>query len=323
MNLALIGYGNVGRALGRLLHAQRSVCPFRITGIHTQRHGTAISASGLAVESPFGPAAESVDQFLDAANAQAMVELTTLNPSTGEPALSHIRTALSRGMHVVTANKGPIAHAYHELRDLATAHRALFRFESTIMDGAPVFNMVRRNLPAVKVLGFTGVLNSTSKVVVETVERGGTFEEGVAEAQRIGIAEADASFDINGWDSAAKTAALANVLMDARTSPLAVNTKGIARLTAERVRELYSKGKTVRIVSRARRAEKGAVNLCVRAEVLERTDILAAVHGTSNLLLLHTDLMGSIGTVSISPTVEQTAYGVFGDLVEVVHSRER
>jgi homoserine dehydrogenase len=184
------------------------------------------------------------------------------------------------------------------------------------MDGSPVFNMVRETLPGVRVLGFTGVLNSTSKVVVDCMRNGMTMEEGIAEAQKMGIAEADASFDIDGWDSAAKTAALANVLMDAQCTPLEVDRKGIGRLTQERVAEMTAKRKTVALVSRAT-LSNNKPKLRVRAEVLDDTDILASVKGTSNLLLLHTDLMGTVGTVSISPGVEQTAYGVFSDLVDI------
>src|SRR6185295_16717182 len=99
-----------------------------------------------------------------------------------EPATSHIRAAFARGMHVVTANKGPVAHAYAALREQAAEAGAEFRFESAVMDGAPVFNLWRHSMPAVKVLGFTGVLNSTSKVVIETMERGGSFEDGLARA---------------------------------------------------------------------------------------------------------------------------------------------
>ncbi|HZT31894.1 MAG TPA: hypothetical protein VFA33_18540 [Bryobacteraceae bacterium] len=312
----LIGYGNVGRALARLLAQKRAEFAFQITGIHTARHGTAVSPQGLPVEPEFGPPAGSIGEFLDAAQADVAAELTTLNPATGEPAISHIRAAFARGLHVVTANKGPIAHAYADLRDEAARRRLEFRFESTVMDGAPVFNLVRHNLPGVRVLGFTGVLNSTSKLVVDAMEQGGTFEDGLVLARRLGVAEADASFDVEGWDSAAKTAALANVLLDARTTPQAVSTRGITRLTPERVRALASDGKTVRLVSRARRSQAG-LGLRVRAEVLPKTDLLACVHGTSNLLLLHTDLMGTIGTISVSPGVEQTAYGVFSDLVDL------
>jgi len=314
VKLALIGFGKVGRALARLIDDRGREFPFRISGIHTLRHGTAVDPKGLPPDPRFGERAASIENFLDAARADAAVELTTLDPFTGEPAISHIRAAFALGMNVVTANKGPIAHAYSGLRQEAQAAGAQFRFEATVMDGAPVFNLWRYNLPGMKVLGFTGALNSTSKVVVETMERGGTFAEGLAAARALGITEGDGAYDVEGWDSAAKTATLANVLLDACTTPQQVPTRGIGRLTPERVQTLMRQGKAVRLISRARRTKAG-VSLRVRAEVLDRSDILASVPGTSNIILFHTDLMGTFGTVSIDPGVEQTAYGVFSDLV--------
>jgi homoserine dehydrogenase len=316
MDLALIGFGNVGRAFARLLEKKRAAFPFRIVGIQTARHGTAVSAGGLPPEPRFGPPVVSIREFLERAEAEVAVEVTPLNPATGEPAISHIRAAFARGMHVITANKGPIAHAYADLRDEARAAGVHFRFESTVMDGAPVFSMVRDHLPGVQVLGFTGVLNSTSKVVVEAMRDGLSMEEGIEVARRMGVTETNPSYDLDGWDSAAKTAALANVLMDARVTPQVIRPRGVSRLTPARVQELDRKGRTVRIVSRAKRMPDG-VRLRVRAEVLDKNDLLAAVAGTSNLILLHTDLMGTLGTVSIQPTVEQTAYGLFSDLVDI------
>lgn len=242
--------------------------------------------------------------------------MTTLNPATGEPAISHVRAAFARSLHVVTANKGPIAHAYAQLMDDARRAGVEFRFESTVMDGAPVFNLVRNNLPGCRIRGFTGVVNSTTNVVIEALRKGRTLAEGIADAQKIGIAEADASYDIDGWDAAAKSAALANVLMDARLTPLDVDRRGIGRLTPEKLGELKRQSKTIRLVARARIVGE-AVKLRVRAEVLDETDILASVHGTSNLLLLDTDLMGTVGMAEISPGVEQTAYGVFSDVIDI------
>src|SRR5262249_42282703 len=122
--------------------------------------------------------------------------------------------------------------------------------------------------------------------------------------------------DLDGWDSAAKTAALANVLMDARVKPADVQREGIGGFTAERVRKLAAQHKTVCLVSRGETTANG-VRLSVRPEILDDTDLLATVQGTSNLILLHTDLMGAVGTLSISPGVEQTAYGLFSDLVDI------
>jgi homoserine dehydrogenase len=302
--------------LARLIEAQREAFPFRIVAIQTLRHGTAFDPRGLPIEPAFGKPVASHEEFLDRAKPEVVVELTTLNPSTGEPAISHIRAAFARGRHVVTANKGPIAHAYAALADEARRLGVEFRFESTVMDGAPVFNLVRNNLPGAKIRGFTGILNSTTNVVIEAMRAGRTLEEGVSEARRIGITEADASFDIDGWDAAAKTAALANVLMDARVTPLDVDRRGIARLTPEKLLALKAQSKTIRLVSRARLTPNG-IKLRVRAEVLAETDLLAATHHTSSLLIFDTDLMGEIGTVELNPGVEQTAYGVFSDLVDI------
>ncbi len=319
MRVAIIGYGNVARAFARLLEKKKSVYPFRVVAAHTLRHGTAYDVKGLPVEPQFGPPAASVGEFLDRAQAEVVVELTTLNPETGEPALSHIRAAFARGLHVITSNKGPVACAYADLKEEARRRGLEFRHEAVTMDGTPVFNLVRNNLPGVTIVGFAGVLNSTTKVILGAMSRGLSLHEGIAEARRLGVAEADPWFDIEGWDSACKAAALANVLMDARTTPQAVDRKGIGRLTPEKLADAESKGKTIALVSRAHRTASG-VKLRVRAEVLDKDDILSSVRGTSNLLVLETDLMGRLGVFTLEPGLEQTAYGVFSDLIDIARS---
>lgn len=315
MRIALIGYGHVGKAFARLLAAKRSVYPFRIVAIQTLRHGTAIDPDGLSLDPPFAAPLQNIDEFWDLARPEVAIEITTLNPATGEPAISHIRSAFARGIHVITANKGPIAHAYADLAAAARRAQVEFRFEATVMDGAPVFNTVRNNLPGVQILGFTGVLNSTSRIILEAMESGLSLEDGVREAQSKGIAEANASFDIDGWDSAAKTAALANVLMDARLTPRDVHRQGIRHVTTAQVIELVKAGRSIALVSRATR-DGDSIRLKVQPEILPASDPLS-LPGSSNLLLLHTDLMGTIGTISINPGVDQTAYGLFSDLVDI------
>lgn len=315
MRVALIGYGSVARAFVSLLDHQRRQFPFRISGVHTLRHGTAY---GDPLE--FGPPAANIGEFLDRATPEVVVEISSLAPETGEPALTHIREAFARGLHVVTANKGPIAHAYHELRAEAAARGVQFRFESTVMDGTPVFNMVQNCLPGVKILGFSGALNSTTKIILRAVAQGRTFAEGIEEAHAMGITEADPAFDIDGWDSAVKAAALANVLMGAKVKPGDVDRTGIRALTPEEIRAAAAAGEIHVLISRGERLPDGTLRLQVRPERLSRTDPLATVQGTSNLLLLHTDLMGTLGTVSIEPGVDQTAYGLLSDLVDITRT---
>lgn len=319
MRIALIGYGHLGRAFARLLQAKRATFPFRIVGIHTLHHGTAYDEAGVSIDPKWEAKASTLEEFLVRAQPEVAIEITTLNPRNGEPAITHIRTAFARQIHVITANKGPIAHAYGSLCDEARRRQVEFRFESTVMDGTPLFSNVRNNLPGIKVVGFRGLLNSTSKVVVAGMQRGLSMEDGIREAQAIGVAEADPWYDIDGWDSAAKTAALANVFMDARTAPQAVDRQGLRDIDPGEPARLARAGKTIQLVSSGEWID-GSVRLSVRPEVLDQHDLLAAAKGTSNVLLLHTDLMGTIGTVSIDPGVEQAAYGLFSDLVDIAKS---
>jgi homoserine dehydrogenase len=317
LKIALLGYGHVGQAFVRLVQRKRDEFPFEIAAIHTLRHGTAYGD-----RAEFGPPAASVEDFLDRARADVLVELTTLNPFDGQPAIRHIEAGLDRGLPVITANKGPVAFAWRALQDRALQRGLLFRHEAAVMDGTPVFTMVRNCLPGVKVLGFAGALNSTSKLIIDAMGRGLSFEDGVREAQQRGLAEADATYDYDGWDSACKAAALANVLMEAGVNPQLIERKGIARLTPEKIAELRAKGKKPVLVSRAKVTPQG-VKLRVRAEVLDEGDFLAAATGSTNLLELETDLMGVIGIYAREPGVEQTAYGVFSDLVEVWRQARR
>ena len=128
------------------------------------------------------------------------------------PPSTHIRAALDHGAHAITANKGPIVHAYRELRDLARSHGKKFLFESTVMDGVPIFSLFEQ-MPTVHVQGFHGILNSTTNVILSEMEKGLTFDEALGKAQALGIAETDATHDIDGWDAAVKTAALITVLL--------------------------------------------------------------------------------------------------------------
>ncbi len=139
------------------------------------------------------------------------------------------------GAHVVTANKGPVAFAYRELADEARARGVSFLFEGAVMDGIPVFNLVRECLPAATIRGFRGVINSTTNHILTAMEKGEPYDRALARMQAEGVAEADPSLDVDGWDAAAKVAALANVWFDARITPQVVDRTGIDAGTAARV----------------------------------------------------------------------------------------
>ncbi|MEK6324675.1 MAG: homoserine dehydrogenase [Acidobacteriota bacterium] len=336
LNLAFIGFGNVARAFARILTDRQSQIAvdyglrWKTTAIATANHGCITSTAGIdlvqatACVERGGNLAELPDSIsvphplavIENCNADILFETTPLNVDDGEPAVDYIRRALVCGINVVTANKGPIAFAYSELKLLAADSGVNFRFEGAVMDGTPIFNLVGYCLPGLRVLGFSGVLNSTTNLILTGMESGRSFEESLAEAQRRGIAEANADYDIDGWDAAVKAVALANVLMDADARPTDVHREGIRNVSVEDLRRAADSGMAVRLVARGKRS-RDVVKLTVAPERVSVGSTLGSIRGTSNALVLETDLMGEIAIVETDPGVGQTAYALLSDMIRI------
>jgi homoserine dehydrogenase len=230
-----------------------------------------------------------------------------------------VRAAIASGAHVVTANKGPAAVAYAEISAAADAAGVRFLTESAVLDGIPILNLARETLPAVRIIGFRGVVNSTTNYILTAMEQDGDADEALAAMQAEGIAEADASLDVDGWDAAAKTAVLVNVLMGGRTTPAAVARTGIGGLTGERVRDAVRRGKRVKLVASATR-HGDTIAAAVAPIELDATDPLAPLDGQSNAIVLATDLLGEIVITQRDGGLTQTAYGLLADVVTIRRS---
>ena len=317
-DLALIGFGNVGRRLVELLEdrAPRLVADHgltcRVVASSTRRGGAVYDGERCADNFE-------VIRRLGASDAdlRIVVENTTLDIKAGEPATSHVRAAIAAGCHVVTANKGPAAFAYAELRDAAASAGVRFLFESAVMDGIPIFNLVRETLPAVDIVGFEGVVNTTTNHIITALEAGATFEDALAKMQAEGIAEADPSLDVDGWDAAAKTAALANVLMDARITPHDVLRVGLDAGTGEAARGARARGKRLKLVASARRDPAGTLVCRVEPRELPADHLLATLDGSANALILSTDILDRIAICQMGGSLTQTAYGLLSDIVTI------
>ncbi len=199
-----------------------------------------------------------VRDWLRLGMADALFETSSLNAASGQPAIDYIRAALESGAHAISANKGPVVHAYRELTQLAAAKGRRFLFESAVMDGVPIFSLFREAMPAVEVRGFRGVLNSTTNVILEGMESGMSFEEALRQAQELGVAESDPTDDIEGVDAAVKVVALANVLMDADLKLDDVSRQGIREITSRTVARSPSERRSLEVgVQRQARARAG------------------------------------------------------------------
>ena len=331
-NLCLLGFGNVNQTLLRLLQKKNSELRergigWRITGVATRKMGWVANETGLdpaallsnsdLAQSQAGAPAPHVREWLRLAKADVLFEATSLSPRDGQPAIDHIRAAIEMGAHAITANKGPIVHAYEELRSLALAKGRKFLFESTVMDGVPIFSLFRDNLPCIHLKGFRGILNSTTNVILSGVEEGLSFEESLLKAQELGVAETDSGNDIEGWDAAVKVAALIRVLMDVPIRLEEIQREGIGKLSEEAVRAARAEGKPYKLVCRAQRTSQ-AVMASVRPEQVPLSDPLAWVAGTSSIVYFETDIFPGLAITENNPGLDATAYGMLADFVRAV-----
>lgn len=333
LDLALLGFGNAGRAFARLLLDKHGeICrvygvDVRVTAIATATRGCVLSPEGIDLRQALRQA-EQDGHFHDdtgwcamnvaqQADYDVLVELTPLNIFTGQPATDHIRAALARRKHVITANKGPIAWSYRALRDEAAAQGVGFFFETTVMDGAPVFNLAEHTLKLARVTEVSGILNTTTNYILEELAAGKAYGDILAAGRRLGFIEADERMDVDGYDAAAKITALLNVLMDADITPDAVERQGIGHITAADVQDAAARGKVIKLLCRGWR-EKGAVRASVQPVEVEKGSLPAAIDSTSSVVSISTDLMGKLSIVEHEPLIEQTAYGIFGDVLRVV-----
>ena len=262
--------------------------------------------------------APNVQSWLDSAQADILFEATSLNVANGQPAIDHIRAAFNHGAHAITANKGPIVHAYRELRDLAAAKGKRFLFESTVMDGVPIFSLFDQ-LPVIHLQGFHGILNSTTNVILSEMEQGLTFDEALKKAQSLGVAETDATHDIDGWDAAVKTAALINVLMDIPIKLDEIYREGIRDLTPNALRNGRRDGFPFKLVCRARRTPQG-IQASVRPEKVVITQPMAKITGASSYIHFETDIFPGLAITEENPGLYATAYGMLADFVRVASS---
>jgi len=336
--LAFIGFGNVARALARLLIRKQDLLKsqyeitFSTTGIATGSHGFAVNPNGLdlikcaeAIEAGGSlevfssqPVSNSIE-VIRSSGADFMFENSPVNHSTGQPAIDHVRTALELGMSVSTANKGTVVHGYRELTALAESRGKRFMFESTVLGGSPLFSVFRETMPGADMISFQGILNSTTNIMLSRMERGETFDEAVKYCQSIGVAETDPSADVDGWDAAIKVAALVTVLMDTPFTPQQVDRKGIREITPEMLEQAKGSGKRWKLVCAAERVGDG-IKASVKPELVPMSSPLYGMQDSTTGVAFRTDVLGDYSIVEseregmIAGPIP-TAYGLFADFV--------
>lgn len=340
IKLCIAGFGAVAQRFFHLLQEKKGALAsdfgvhVKITGVCSPSRGAMIDPAGLDIAEllrmeedlrhferghPAYRDSEALE-MITVSGADIFIELSTLSITDGEPAATYIVTAMECGQHVITANNGPLACQYGRLRDKAATTKKMFLYETIVMDGTPLFNLVKHGLHGNRILGIRGILNGTSNFILQQLELGKNYEEALHEAQSIQLAEADPNMDVDGWDGAAKMCALANILMNAELTPQDADITSIRRVSLSDIEEARRAGFKIKYICEARRDETDTIRLTVKPERLPLSDVFCCVDGSSAIISLYTDLAGEITIFQTNPGILQTAYGIYSDLLTILKS---
>jgi len=338
---ALVGVGNIGRRFLEILAKKQETLRARyglrlilVTAVDSK--GAALNDSGLELEQivRLKLAGESVAAYPDhgtdgltpvdalgRATADLLIELSPTNLQHGEPGLSAITWALEHGMDVITANKGPLVLAFQRLAALAAENGKSLLFSGAVAGGLPTVNIGRRDLAGAKVLRVEGVFNTTTNyILLRMGEDGLSFEEALAEAQEAGVAEADPSLDIDGWDAANKLVIMANSVLGMPATLSDVSVQGIRGIRREDLLQAKERGHAIKLLVTAEPAAD-RYKLAVRPTELPLGHPLARLSRWQMGVVYTTDIMGAITAIIEDEGTTATAGAVLRDVINTITAR--
>jgi len=244
--------------------------------------------------------------------AELVVEATPSNIKNGEPGMSHMLEAFRAGKHVVTSNKGPLALEYWKLVQEARRRRVEFRFEASVGGAMPVINLARETLSGDRVVAIEGILNGTTNYILSRMTSEGTSYEAVLkEAQELGYAESDPTYDIEGIDTASKLVILANAVMGMRARFGDVKVRGITRITPEAVRLAKERGYVIKLIGEVRDSR-----LEVAPRLVPESHPLN-VGGALNVAMLECDVAGRITVIGKGAGAIETQSAILSDIIAI------
>lgn len=336
MRLLFLGFGTVGQGLAELLLEKEELLSKEfginpvVVGISDKLKGSLLSPEGISLQAMLEAAKSGKDlssvsdspfdgdalAMIQEAEADVMLEATYTDIKTGEPATSHIRKALEKGMHVATTNKGPMALHYQDLAQLARDKGVKLLFEGTVMSGTPLLSFIRKTLAGCDVQEIKGILNGTTNYILTRMEEGLSYEDALKKAQELGYAEAVPDADVLGWDALAKVTILAKVFFGASGNPFDYPCEGITDITAAAITDAKSKGKRFKLIGKVWK-EAHFIKASVAPEEIELTHPLAEVMGATNAVTITTDTLGDVTVVGPGAGRKETGYSLLADIIEI------
>jgi homoserine dehydrogenase len=316
IRVALLGAGSVGAQVARLLVENREELAKRV--------GAELQLVGVAVRDVKAKRSADISKDLLTTDAESLLsgaEIVIELMGGIDPAYDLIKKALNSGADVITANKALIAAKGNELIDLAQQLGAQLYYEAAVGGAIPIIRPLRESLAGDKINRVMGIVNGTTNFILTQMEQGLDYADALAEAQRLGYAEADPTGDVEGHDAAGKAAILANVLMNAGLRPADVATNGITKISAADVKAAQAAGERWKLIAEVKRTDTG-VTASVQPMRLPMTHPLAGVAGATNALTYTTDLLGEVTVIGAGAGGVVTGFAVVGDLL-AMHRGER
>ncbi len=334
----LVGLGNLGRRFCELLHTkeallrERYALQLRLVGAADSRGG-AYAPEGLdllevarlkladeSIAAYPGAGREEWDavRLVREAEADLLLEASPVNLEQGaEPGLTCIRTALERGMHVSTPNKGPLVLAYRELHDLAAANGVQLRFDGTVAGGLPAINIGRRELRGAVIERLEAVPNLVTGYIMDLLASGQSWEAALERARGEGVLEADAAWDLEGWDAAAKLVILANAVLDYPARLEEVTRTGITGLELDDLRAARERDYRYRLLAQAERSADGRYTLSVAPALLSADHPLGCLGDKQMGVVFVTDIYGTITSLIREATPVPSAASMLRDVLDI------
>ncbi len=342
--LALIGFGTVGQGFVELLSRKRAELArkydltYKLVAIADTLKGSVLSTEGIDPDEVLDwvKAGQSLNEFpgekngldalstIDFSGAEILFEASWTDIKTAEPATSHIKKALEKGMHVATTNKGPLALYGRELLDLARSKGLILRYEGTVMSGTPLLNLIRECLAGCEIFEVRGILNGTTNFILTKMAEGESYEKALKTAQELGYAEAVPDADVLGWDALAKVAILANTVFggSVRPDPEKLPCEGITKITSADVAKAKEEGMVYKLIGRVCK-EDGQVKVSVGPMKISMNDPLAAIMGAKNALTIKTDTLDEVTVSGFGAGRIPTGFAMLIDLISIHQASRR
>ena len=329
MRIILCGFGVVGQSLVKLfdsrsedLYAKYGLKP-RIVGVFDSK-GNAVSSSGLElrklveVKKKFGTVKNYAEtknswsgiEMLKNVEADVLIETTASNYKDAEPGMSHIITAMKKGMHVISVNKGPLALAFPSLMELATYNQVVFKFSGTVGGGTPILDYAKNSLSGERITSFAGILNGTTNYILSNMTTGLSFDEALKDAKNKGYVEADESLDLDGLDAAAKLVILANWIMGIKVTLPDIDCTGIRKVTTDDIKKAAKNNCSIKLISSCNK------KLIVEPKEISNNDPLC-VNGTLNAIAFTSEHSGTQTIIGKGAGGTETASSILRDLLDI------